>query len=267
MVEIGSTDKRILAGVLFAYAIYLGESLFACIAMVVPYWKNLVRIIYTPSLLVPLLFFVIRESPRWQILNNKLDDAKTTIKIAAKINKIDVDLSNTTDDELRKKFEIEKCDKQESALKIFTSREVMKRLCVGCVCRFTASFVYYGLMINSVWLPGNKYVNFLLSTVMSFPGELVALYLMNKVGRRLPLILGFIVSAVMCVGSGYVPEGSYVLSLVIIISKIRRPLLDDGDGPGACILYLYCCVVHPATWFRSAVYLVPIVYVLSNKPA
>lgn len=207
VIEIGGKKNRVLAGVLFSYVIYFGEMIFALIAMVVPYWKTLIRIIYSPSFLFISYIFLIRESPRWQILNGKIKEAKETIQLAAEINKLEInfeELKQMKDDQLKEKFNIDNYEVREGFKEIFTSREILKRLSVASFCRFTCGFVYYGLVINSVWLPGNKDTNFLLSTVMSFPGELIALYFMNKIGRKVPLIAGYFICGIVVVASPYV---------------------------------------------------------------
>lgn len=198
-----------MSGVVFAYSIYLGECLFACIAMFVPYWKTLIHIINGPSIFFIAYIFLVRESPRWEILNGKIDQAKRTLLIMTDTNKIKInreELAEIDEAKLKNKFNIETYEKGEGLKDVVTSKVVMKRLLVAATCRFTSSFVYYGMMINSVYLPGNKYTNFLLSTVMSFPGELASLYLMNKIGRKLPLMVGYIACGVLCVAAGFVPE-------------------------------------------------------------
>lgn len=203
-----------LAGVLFAYVIYFGEMLFAVIAMLVPYWKTLIRIIYTPSILFISYIFLIRESPRWQILNGKMKEAKQTIQLVAETNNLQInfeELKDMKDDQLKEKFNIDSYTVKEGFKEIFCSKEILKRLSVASFCRFTCGFVYYGLVINSVWLPGDKYTNFLLSTVMSFPGELIALYFMNKIGRKLPLIVGYMFCGVVVVASPYIGKCEIII--------------------------------------------------------
>ncbi|XP_037293001.1 organic cation transporter protein isoform X1 [Manduca sexta] len=218
MLEICGQSKRILSGVLFSYFIYSGELLFASIAMFVPYWKNIVRIIYTPCIFFFCYIFLIHESPRWQIVKGKTEEAKKNMLLIAKTNKVNLnteEFKNIDGASLKDKFNIKEHEVKESIVNVITSKEIWKRLLVAAVCRYTASFVYYGLMVNSVFLPGDKYVNFLLSTVMSFPGELICLYLMNKIGRKLPLMVGFIMSGVFCIASGYVSD-SYTWGKIIL---------------------------------------------------
>ncbi|CAB3234378.1 unnamed protein product [Arctia plantaginis] len=224
LLEIVGTKYRVLSGVVFAYAIYFGESLFACIAMFVPYWKTLIRIINDPCIFFIILIFFVNESPRWQIVSGRTEKAKKLMKKIAEVNRISInneELENIDEVKLKEKFNIANSEVKESITHAFKSKEIMKRLLVVGVSRFTCSFVYYGMMINSVFLPGDKYINFLLSTVMSFPGELLSLYLMNKIGRKIPLLAGYLICGTMCIISALIPEGyKWVKLAMFLIGKV-----------------------------------------------
>lgn len=178
--------------------------------MFVPYWKTLIRIINGPCIFYIFLIFFVNESPRWQIVSGRTEKAKKIMKKIAEVNKINInndELENIDEVKLKEKFNIANNEVKESIIHAFKSKEIMKRSLVSGVLRFTCSFIYYGMMINSVFLPGDKYVNFLLSTVMSFPGELLSLYLMNKIGRKIPLLAGYLICGILCIISALIPAG------------------------------------------------------------
>ncbi|XP_013179880.1 PREDICTED: solute carrier family 22 member 3-like isoform X1 [Papilio xuthus] len=220
MIEIGGVENRVLAGVIFSYAIYVGETLFALIAMFVPFWKTLILIVYSPVIVFLLFFFIIKESPRWELLNDKTEKAKKTLLYIARVNKININkekLSNMTAENLRREFKMDTYQERESFKAVIRSREMRKRTLVAGFCKFTSGFVYYGLMINSVFLPGSKYTNFMLATVMSYPGELMSLYFMNKFGRKFPLIYGFLLCGVLCSACGAVPEDYKAIKVTLFL--------------------------------------------------
>lgn len=213
MIEIGSKKNRMLSGVLHAYGIYMGEAVLAVIAMFVPYWKSLILIICSPAILFLLYIIVVKESPRWLILNGKLTEAKYTLRQMIEMNNINAnleELDKMNANQLKEAYNIDTERKREGFKEVYRSREVLKRLLVAFECRFAVAFIYYGLLSNSVSLPGNKYVNFLIGAIMSFPGELISLYMMNKFGRKLPLLYGYFLTGIACVVYGYIPEGKTV---------------------------------------------------------
>lgn len=87
MIEVGGETKRVITGVIFSYAVYVGEVLFAFVAMGLQYWKSLILAVYTPAIIFVVYALVLRESTRWQMLRGKAAEAKKTFKIIAKINK------------------------------------------------------------------------------------------------------------------------------------------------------------------------------------
>lgn len=180
--------------------------------MIVPYWKSMVYIICTPPVLVLIYIKLMEESPRWLVLHNKLDEARRILKLIRKLNNFNISLNelNELDEEkLRQACNVEMDPKKEGYKEALASREIVKRLIVATVGRFTVAFTYYGLIAYSVWLPGSKYTNYALTALMSFPGDIIALYSMNKWGRRMPLFYGYFMCGVACVASAYVSECMY----------------------------------------------------------
>ncbi|KPI99795.1 Organic cation transporter 1 [Papilio xuthus] len=224
VMEIGGKKNRLLAGVIYAFGIYTGESVFAVMAMYVPYWKNLIKVIYTPPIFIISYVYFLKESPRWQIVSGKTECAKETLLLISKANKVNINkdkLINMNGEELKKEFKIDNCQQKETFRDAMKSREIMKRLVIGSFARFAACLVYYGLIINSVSLPGNKYTNFFLSSLMSYPGDLMALYLMNNVGRKLTLVYGYIICGLLCVASVCFPDDyTWVNTAFFLVSKM-----------------------------------------------
>lgn len=213
--EIGGKKTRLLAGVIYAFGIYMGESVFAVMAFFVPYWKSLLKVIYTPPIFILSYVYFLKESPRWQIVNGKTDRAKETLLLISETNNVNInkdELLSMSGEDLKKEFKIENCQQKETFRDAMKSKEIVKRLVIGSYARFAACFVYYGLMINSVSLPGNKYTNFFLSSVMSYPGDIMALYLMNNVGRKITLVYGYIICGLLCIASVCFPDGKWYLN-------------------------------------------------------
>lgn len=215
-----------LTGVTAAFAIYVGESLLPCVAMLARNWRILVLIIYSPCILCFALIFLLKESPRWQIVHGQIKEAKETLSLMAKMNKIDInveDLERIDDIKLRQIFNLSEEDnkKREGFKEVFTSLEMVKRVTMGVVSRFTVSLIYYNLLMNSVYLPGNKHTNFLLVALASYPGEFLSLYLMSKFGRKIPLLYSFIFCGVTSVAVEYIPPSEYL----IVINFVTVPII------------------------------------------
>lgn len=212
VIELGGEAKRVSAGVIFSYAVYIGEVAFAFIAMGLKFWKSLILIVYAPLGLFIFYIFCLKESTRWQMLRCRTQEAKETFKSIAKMNKLEItakEIEDMSEEELRFKLNVQIQKEKETIKDILGSKEILVRLAVTSFCFFTSSFLYYGSMVHSVLLPGNKYTNFVLASITSFPGDLLAFYTFNKFGRRITLQWGYFGSAVFLIAQTYVPDCKY----------------------------------------------------------
>lgn len=212
MIEVGGSSKRVLAGIFFSYAVYVGEIVFAFLAMSLQYWKWLIIVVYAPMALFGLYVYCLRESTRWQMIRGRLVEAKETLKVMVRTNKIDLpekEIDDASDDQMRLMFDVVEQKEKEDMKVIIGSKEIMTRLSVTSFSFFTSSFLYYGSLVHVVLLPGNKYTNFILAAFTSFPGEMLAYYTFNKYGRRITLQCGYLLSAVFLIAQNYCPSCEY----------------------------------------------------------
>ncbi|CAH2084574.1 unnamed protein product [Euphydryas editha] len=220
LIEIGGDSKRVLGGVIFSYAVYVGEVLFAFIAMGLKYWKLLVIVVYTPTILFFSYLVLLRESVRWQMIRGKTNEAKNTLKLIGKFNKLKVtseEIDEISDADLRIKFDVVIQKEKEKMRDILASKETMIRLAVTSFCFFASSFTYYGLMVQSVLLPGNKYTNFILSSLTAFPGDFLAFVCFKRFGRNISLQGAYVASALFLIAQSFTPEYLSWLKVVLFL--------------------------------------------------
>ncbi|KAH9640670.1 hypothetical protein HF086_010548 [Spodoptera exigua] len=244
LIEVGGSSKRVLAGIIFSYAVYIGEIVFAFLAMSLQYWKWLILVVYAPMLLFILYFLCLRESTRWQMIRGRLQEAKETLKIMVRTNKIDLsekEIEDASDDQMRLMFDVVEQKEKEDMKVIIGSKEIMTRLSVSSFCFFTSSFLYYGSLVHVVLLPGNKYTNFILSAFTAFPGEMVAYYTFNKYGRRITLQCGYLLSAVFLIAQNYCPSSlSWLKVILFLIGKLGVVICFTG-------IYTYSLELFPTS--------------------
>ncbi|XP_013194917.1 organic cation transporter protein [Amyelois transitella] len=244
LIEDGGESKRVLAGVIFSYAVYLGEVLFAILAMTLKFWKFLLLVVYTPMVFFLLYFFILRESIRWQMLRGRMNEVKSTLKRIVQMNKIDTtseEIDAMTDEDIRSAFNVTLQKESEKFKDIIQSKEIMTRLAVTCVCFFTSSFLYYGLVVNSVLLPGNKYVNFILAALTAFPGDLIAYFAFHKLGRKISLQCAYILTAMFLIAQTYTPLSlSWLKVLLFLLGKVCVVMCFTG-------IYTYALELFPTS--------------------
>jgi len=82
--------------------------------------------------------------------------------------------------------------------------------------RFTASLMYYALSLNAGRLPGNIFVNMFLLAFVEIPANLIAVPLLERVGRRLTLSVSMLlagISSVLMIPFMFIP-GQWLRLLV-----------------------------------------------------
>ncbi|XP_047023778.1 solute carrier family 22 member 5-like [Helicoverpa zea] len=188
----------------------------AIIAWLAPTWRIFVIVIYAPGLLFVLYIFWMDESLRWLLNKGKKDEVGVVFRQAAKTNNITIDegkLSNL------------KCEDNSTnislmaSLKItFSSKQLFLRL-LCCICMwFTALFNSYSLLINSVSLKGNKYLNYGLTILSGIPASIAIYYLLTKFKRKNPLIFAFLLTGTFCMAHSIVPTDYAWLSILLYVS-------------------------------------------------
>ncbi|XP_063384952.1 solute carrier family 22 member 1-like [Cydia fagiglandana] len=180
----------------------LGGILFALAAWMIPYWRTLLRVIYAPGLLAIFFIYLLDESPRWLLANGKKDKAVKIITKATKLNKMEKG-------ENLNLISYEKDMKPSFATVIkdtFKSTFLLKRFFVCSIWWMTGTFVYFGLIVNSTFLEGNKYLNFGLTATMKCVGNFCAGNIINKFNRKVPLIVCFVACAIVCAGQPFLPK-------------------------------------------------------------
>lgn len=75
------------------------------------------------------------------------------------------------------------------------------------------ALIYYGLAINSVSLPGARELNFALASIASVPGDLAAVVLLDRLGRKKTLFTGFLVCGMGCIATAFVPKGKLKIQI------------------------------------------------------
>ncbi|XP_063631320.1 solute carrier family 22 member 1-like [Cydia splendana] len=213
-IEMVATEKRVLYTSISGFGYTIGGILYPLLYWLVPYWRNFLRTVYTPGLLFIFYIYLIDESPRWLLTKRKKKKAVTIIDNAAKSNKmqLEMDLNKIS-------YEEDKGAKFSKALlDTFKSKSLLLRFFVCSVWWIASTFVYHGLTINSIFLQGNKYVNYGLMYIVDVPVLIAVVFILKRFRRKMPLIITFVACAVLCVAQPFVPREHPWLSITVYLS-------------------------------------------------
>ncbi|XP_045459905.1 solute carrier family 22 member 3-like [Melitaea cinxia] len=244
VIEIVSTKRRLIFYMMCGFGYCFGGITLAFVAWITPNWRWILRVIYVPGFLFFVYKFLLDESPRWLLTKGRKDEAVAVLKKAAKKNKLTIDANS---------FHQLSCDVSpnvpfnELLKDTFKSSQLRKRLFV-CLVWWTAStFINYGMIINSVTLQGNKYVNFGLSSLVEIPASLIVTYILIYFKRKLPLMLSFFTGAVLCIAQPFIPLGLPWLSITFyMVGRMMSSFFF-------AITYMYTSELFP-TYTRNSMH-------------
>ncbi|KAK5650491.1 hypothetical protein RI129_001520 [Pyrocoelia pectoralis] len=170
------------------------------------------QILYGMCLIVLSWYWLLPESIRWLLAEKKYTDAANLLKRIAKTN--GTTISEEKLSELwNSSITPNSAGRKHSFKEIFNSSIITKRFINCSICWTICMFCYYGMTFISVNLSSNSYLDFILTILVEIPSSVAAYLLIDRIGRRYSLALGFFVCGVSCLSFICIPEDLYWLKL------------------------------------------------------
>ncbi|XP_028393936.1 organic cation transporter protein-like [Dendronephthya gigantea] len=171
----------------------VGIALQALLGYLLRNWRHFNLLITLPNVLFILYWWWMPESPRWLVARGRTDEADKILVKIGKQNKMKLSREIHTDDIPHEKSASQKTY---HIGHLFSTKRLRKITCIEGFSWLVTSLVYYGLSFNVDDLAGNVYLNFALSGLVEIPAYLLATILVNRIGRRIPLVLYFLIGGV-----------------------------------------------------------------------
>ncbi|KAF5303512.1 hypothetical protein FQR65_LT08211 [Abscondita terminalis] len=241
--ELVGPEKRGLISLLISAVYPIGGVFVGGMAWIVQSWRTLLKILYPFNFVVILYYWLIPESVRWLLARNEFSKAQNILLKVANVN------GRTISEENLKELESYNSNKEiietNSITELFKSVTLMLRIINCSVCWICCIFVYNGLTINSVDISENSYLDFILSLLVEIPGNVAAYVLVDRIGRKLSLTIGFLISAISCIASIFIPDDLYWLVLITYL------LGKGGISINILVIYTITSEIFP-TSYRNA---------------
>ncbi|XP_045769446.1 organic cation transporter protein-like [Maniola jurtina] len=255
VMELVGPKHRVAAGAALSTCLSSGHFLLSLIAWGVPYWRNLILILYVPHFLFLSYYWLISESLRWNMTKGRYKEVENFLKKVARVNirelteKFQQELKETVNTEEKLKAREEEYKKKEPWLivAVFQNKEILKRCCIAPIWWISFNLIYNSMAINSVNMSGNRYLNLMLVAASDIPGYWVAVLLMDRIGRKPVLIGAFWTCAVCQLVYILIPKYMYVASLsVYLTGKFSIAIVMMS-------LYIYTAEMFPTKHRHSLV--------------
>lgn len=239
--EFVGPSKRVFAGIVTQYFFALGYLLIAVIAYFIREWRYLQITLSLPTLLIFSYHWLVPESVRWMLTQNKKSEAIKAMRKIAKKNK-----RNLPEELLSNEIDVEN-EPTGSLRDLMRYPNLRKRTFIVVYCWFVNSCVYYGFSFNTSNLGGNDYINFGLAATVEFPAYTICMLTLDRYGRRIPLSTALILSGISLLITPFVPSDYNVV--VIILAMFGKFAITVSYA----IIYMFSAEVFPTT-VRSASY-------------
>ncbi|XP_058126789.1 organic cation transporter protein-like [Anopheles ziemanni] len=249
--ELVGPKMRVTGNNIISCAFSFGEALLGLLAMYFRDWRVLLRILYISGLIALPLLYTTAESVRWLLSKNRKKDALTILLRAADLNgkklspSVVESFCNKSDDECSAEMENSKPFTQ-LVREAFATRGLVLRVVNCSFCWLTNTMVYFGLSLNSVSLSGNKYLNFILVSLVELPGFFLMQLILDRFGRKKTLFTTLIGSGLFCIVSVFI-AGADVPQLNLALFLLSKLCITMSFGT----LYIYTVEIFPTNLRQS----------------
>ncbi|XP_038044368.1 organic cation transporter protein-like [Patiria miniata] len=112
--------------------------------------------------------------------------------------------------------------KKYTVLDLFKTKVLIKHTCIIFCFWLIMNVSYFGLLLYSTSLSGNKYLNFFLLAVSEAPAYSIDFFILRRFGRRRPLIMFFFTGAVACLLVAFLPvkPGNGIDLTILIVALV-----------------------------------------------
>jgi OCT family organic cation transporter-like MFS transporter 4/5 len=193
------------------------------------------------------------ESPRWLLSQDKSVEANAVIRhIAASNNMPHPSISipssslNHGQPPTFNYFGVESAKSgnkgSKSILDLFRTPNLRKKTVILFYIWFVNAFVYYGLSLNSANIGGDVFVNFIVGGLVEIPAYGFSIYIVIKLGRKLPLCIVMIGGGIACLLTISIKKGDYEYDWPIIALAMTGKF---GISASFAIIYVYSAEIFP----------------------
>ncbi|KAK2873166.1 hypothetical protein QQF64_017086 [Cirrhinus molitorella] len=213
------TKARTLVGTISSFFFTFGQMILAGVAYSLKDWRKLHVAVCLPFFVFFFYSWWYSESARWLVLNGRSKEALKHLHRVAKIN---------GKPEMTEKITLEVLESHmqkevQSSKSVYTVFDLLKTpiirrisMCLMVVW-FSTSFAYYGLAMDLQKFGVNIYLMQIIFGVVDFPAKLVALLMLNFLGRRVTQGTCLLMSASVIFANIFVPKDMQITRTALAV--------------------------------------------------
>lgn len=261
LTEVAGERHRQWMGIAYNVGYATGISLTPGIAYALDDWRHVQMAISLPALFLLIHMWLMPESPRWLISQDRRNEAEALIAKASHRSEEDsrsreanagnaiapgdrIDMvhrlqNDTARLRLRRNIKGFKL--------LVTSSKLRKRLIITNISWMTASLSYYALALNVNNFTTNRYIYVLVMGLTEIPAYLIPTPILMRIGRRPASAILYCLSAVFLLCILLIPTSE--TTVIMTVALIGRFILSTVYG----IVILYTSELFPTVCRNSAI--------------
>ncbi|XP_072932385.1 solute carrier family 22 member 7-like [Epargyreus clarus] len=240
--ELVGPKYRVVTSATASSMFAVGLVILGSVAWVIQPWRYMIMALHIPCFLIISYYWILSESVRWLLSKRKYQEARKVLENVARVNKTSIS-DKSMEALLIPPTLPDTHEKKRSLIKvIFSSRILLRRVCTTPIWWITTTFVYYGLSINSTSLSDTMYLNFILTCAVEIPGFFTAVLVLDRIGRKPTLSVGYFLSAACNIAFAFIPNDLEVLRLIVFL------LGKFGISVVFTSLYLFTSELYPTEY-------------------
>ncbi|XP_075957620.1 organic cation/carnitine transporter 2-like [Anarhichas minor] len=231
-------------GVCLGFAI--GYMMLPLFAYFLRDWKSLLLALSLPGLLYIPLWWFIPESPRWLLSQGRVEEAETTLRKAAKMNKVEAPSVIFKDYSVHADATKTHPKEQHNVFSLLRTKNIRNMTLILCLVWFTLSTGYYGLSLNTSQLHANPYISCFLSAAVEVPAYTSSWLALRYVPRRLSVFCILLIGGVSLYFLQLVPKSLSELS--VALEMLGKFVITAGTS----LMFVYTAELYPTALRNTA---------------
>ncbi|XP_055027606.2 solute carrier family 22 member 6 isoform X1 [Misgurnus anguillicaudatus] len=253
-VEWSLPKYRIWPPTLFSFIFSLGMMGMAGIAFLTSGWMQFHLALGIPQIVFLPLYFFLPESPRWLLLNKRLETLEDYRNKSPEDKHYLGLLLNSMDSEDQKSLPQKTYTKTQTNLTNFTS-PILLRLFIMSYIGFVSALTYYGICFSIGSFGVNIYLAQFFSGLSESPSLLLP-FLLKRCGRRPFSMASLFLSGISCMLSLLVSNFCDMPGLVITLALMGKLCMQSTT----CVSMLYGIELFPTVIRQKCIGLVSLCY-------
>ncbi|XP_063852871.1 organic cation transporter protein-like [Scylla paramamosain] len=226
--EVCEIKKRSAVGILIGLPWALGTMVFGGLGYLIRDWRWLNFAISLPFLFIFVFIYLFDESPRWLLVTGKEEKARRVVQRAARINQVQLPSEEYLAILLQKaQHPMQNVEERKTVKMVCTwpqifSTPINRRVTIIlATCYFITSLVFTGLNVGGSVFSANPFIYVVVGGLMEIPGYTLSAPIINRWGRKVPLIVSFFICGVSILSTVIIPtDMSWLVLTLAMLGKL-----------------------------------------------